>query len=110
MTTARAAHLGGWLHEFSRAVDAARSQWTPGLLRSALCDAYDSRDATLHPYARLLKTDVDRLQASLESSTQPDVFPTCTRVVREVGRCPLRLEQLRQRLGSTSPRAGGTAG
>lgn len=66
MTTARAAHLGGWLHEFSRAVDAASSERTPGLLRSALYDAYDSHDTTLHPYARLLKADVDRLQESLE--------------------------------------------
>lgn len=66
MMTARAAHLGGWLHEFSRSVDAASSERTPGLLRSALYDAYDSRDTTLHPYARLLKTDVDRLQKSLD--------------------------------------------
>lgn len=69
MTTARAAHLGDWLHEFSQAVDAASRERTPGLLRNALYDAYDSQAATLQPYARLLKADVDQLQASLESDS-----------------------------------------
>ena len=72
MTTVQAAGLGGWSHDFSRAVDAASRERAPGLLRSALFDAYQAAETTLMPYARLLKVDEETLRSTLESEQYVD--------------------------------------
>ena len=72
MTTAQAAGLGDWSRAFSQAMDAASRERAPGLLRSALFDAYQAAETTLTPYARLLKMDEETLRSTLESEQYAD--------------------------------------
>ena len=66
MTGARAAAVAGRGEDFARRVTVASTPRLPGLLVQDAYAAYESGQATLRPYARLLGADVDDLRRALE--------------------------------------------
>jgi Zn-dependent peptidase ImmA (M78 family)/transcriptional regulator with XRE-family HTH domain len=62
----RAAALVGRSEEFARRVAEASTPRPPGLLLRDSYAAYESGDATLRPYANLLRVDADELRVQLE--------------------------------------------